>query len=53
MTKSEVKRLPVEEIANCVTHGVGLVLSVVGMVALVVPACLYGGALHHLHGVKI
>ena len=37
-------RLPVEEIANCVTHGVGLALSVAGLVALVVVAWVYGGA---------
>ena len=48
MTKPEAGRLPVEEIANCVTHGVGLALSVVGMVALVVMAGFYGGALHVL-----
>src|ERR1051326_192713 len=36
-------RLPVEEIANCVTHGVGLALSVAGLVALVVVAWVYGG----------
>ena len=46
MTKPAVERLPVEEIANCVTHGVGLALSVVGMIALVALAYLYGGALH-------
>jgi hemolysin III len=46
MTKPESERLPVEEIANCVTHGVGLALSVVGMVALVALAGFYGGALH-------
>jgi hemolysin III len=46
MTRPEVERLPVEEIANCVTHGVGLALSVVGMVALVALAGFYGGALH-------
>jgi hemolysin III len=43
-------RLPVEEVANCVTHGVGLVLSVVGLVALVVLACLNGGPLHIVGG---
>ena len=37
-------RLPVEEIANCVTHGVGLALSLAGLVALVVVASVYGGA---------
>lgn len=38
--------LPVEEIANCITHGVGLVLSVIGLVALVVLASIYGGTWH-------
>jgi hemolysin III len=37
-------RLPVEEVANCVTHGVGLALSLAGLVALVVVAWAYGGA---------
>ena len=50
MAKSEVARLPVEEIANCVTHGIGLALSVVGMIALVALAYLYGGALHIVSG---
>ena len=40
--KSERERLSVEEIANCVTHGFGLVLSVAGLVALVLIAWLYG-----------
>lgn len=39
-----VERLSVEEIANAVTHGVGLFLSVVGLAALVILASLYGGA---------
>ena len=43
-------RLPVEEVANCVTHGVGLVLSIAGLVALVVVACMYGGALQVVSG---
>ncbi|MGA9994444.1 MAG: hemolysin III family protein [Pyrinomonadaceae bacterium] len=38
--------LPVEEIANCITHGIGLVLSVIGLVALVALASIYGGAWH-------
>lgn len=42
--------LPVEEVVNCVTHGVGLALSVVGMVALIVLAYLNGGALHVVSG---
>lgn len=35
-----------EEIANSITHGVGLGLSVAGLIVLVVLACLKGGALH-------
>jgi hemolysin III len=35
-----------EEIAHAVTHGVGAVLSVVGLVVLVVYATLYGTAVH-------
>ena len=46
MEKSERERLPVEEIANCVTHGVGLVLSLAGLVALVVLSWLYGDEWH-------
>src|SRR5262249_53107467 len=34
-----------EEIANSVTHGIGLALSVVGLVALIILACLNGSAL--------
>jgi hemolysin III len=46
--KRETKRprLPVEEIANCVTHGVGLALSLAGFVALVALAWENGDALH-------
>lgn len=44
MKEAREGRLPVEEIANCVTHGVGLALSVAGLVALVVVAWVYGGA---------
>src|SRR2546423_13026968 len=51
MTKSVVERLTVEEIANCVTHGVGLVLSLAGFVALVALAWAYGDALHVVSGV--
>src|SRR5437660_12375701 len=43
-------RRPVEEVANCITHGVGLVLSIAGLVALVVVACMYGGALQVVSG---
>jgi hemolysin III len=44
MSETRGGRLPVEEVANCVTHGVGLALSLAGLVALVLVACLYGGA---------
>jgi hemolysin III len=44
MSETRGGRLPVEEVANCVTHGVGLALSLAGLVALVLMACLYGGA---------
>ncbi|HZT57034.1 MAG TPA: hemolysin III family protein [Pyrinomonadaceae bacterium] len=42
MERSERERLSVEEIANCATHGFGLVLSVAGLVALVLLAWFYG-----------
>src|SRR2546423_287885 len=45
MAKSE-ERLPVEEIANCITHGIGLILSLVGLVVLIVLTSLYGTAWH-------
>lgn len=35
-----------EEVANSITHGVGLALSVIGLGVLIVLACLYGSALH-------
>jgi len=42
------ERLPAEELANCVTHGVGLALSVVGLVALILLARARGDAWHLL-----
>ena len=39
-------RLSVEELANCVTHGVGLALSIAGFVVLVLLAWANGDALH-------
>jgi hemolysin III len=50
MDEAHEGRLPVEEIANCVTHGVGLVLSIAGLIALVSVAYLYGGALQIVSG---
>ncbi|MFL6283114.1 MAG: hemolysin III family protein [Pyrinomonadaceae bacterium] len=44
--ETSVARLSVEEIANCVTHGVGLALSVAGLIALVALAWANGDALH-------
>ncbi len=44
--ETKAPRLPVEEIANCVTHGVGLALSLAGFVALVALAWENGDALH-------
>ena len=39
-------RLPVEELANCLTHGLGLVLSLAGLVLLVALAWAKGDARH-------
>jgi len=44
--ETPASRLSVEEIANCVTHGAGLALSVAGLVALVALAWANGDALH-------
>lgn len=43
--RSKLDELSVEELANTITHGFGLVLSIAGFVALVVLAALSGGAL--------
>lgn len=45
MIKSRLGELPVEEVANTLTHGFGLLLSVVGFVVLVVMAGVRGTAL--------
>jgi hemolysin III len=45
MSRHSTHRLSVEEIANTITHGVGLALSVAGLVILLVLAALRGGAL--------
>ena len=39
-------RLTLEEIANTVTHGIGLLLSIAGFVVLLVFAILHGAASH-------
>src|ERR1044072_1704032 len=46
MSTQAKERLPVEEVANCATHGFGLALSVAGFVALVALAAAYGDAWH-------
>jgi hemolysin III len=40
--KAKLKVLPIEELANTITHGLGLVLSVIGFVMLVVLADMNG-----------
>lgn len=42
MIRSHLRELPVEELANTITHGLGLVLSIAGFAALVVLAGLRG-----------
>jgi hemolysin III len=42
MIRAQLRELPVEELANTITHGLGLVLSIAGFVALVVLAGLRG-----------
>ena len=46
MTIAEGQRLIIEEVANSITHGVGLALSVAGLAVLVFLAILYGDASH-------
>jgi hemolysin III len=45
MSRHSTQRLSIEEIANTITHGIGLALSVAGFVILLVLAALRGGAL--------
>ena len=46
MAKAVTRRIAQEELANSVTHGIGLALSVTGFAVLVVLAVLRGGARH-------
>jgi hemolysin III len=46
MNRLAVRNAFHEEVANSITHGVGLALSVIGLGVLIVLACLYGSALH-------
>lgn len=43
MVKARLKELSIEEAANSLTHGVGLLLSIVGLIVLVVLAVVKGG----------
>ncbi len=40
----DLKDLPYDEVANSITHGVGLLLATAGVLALIVVASLHGGA---------
>lgn len=46
MVKARLKELSIEEAANSLTHGLGLVLSLIGFVVLVVLAAANGGFWH-------
>ena len=45
MIKAHLRALSIEELANTITHGFGLVLSVLGFIALVVMTSIRGGGL--------
>jgi len=45
MAKIE-RQMSIEEVANSITHGIGLVLSLAGLVVLIVLAVLHGNAWH-------
>lgn len=51
MLKTKLEKLSVEEIANTVTHGFGLILSIAGFVVLVVLASIKGDFWHILSSV--
>lgn len=46
MIRAHISEMAIEEVANALTHGVGLLLSVVGFVVLIVWALLYGDGWH-------
>ncbi len=46
MSRAHARRFHLEEIANSITHGVGLLLSIAGLVALVILAAKKGSAWH-------
>ena len=46
MIKKQLNKLTIEELANTLTHGFGLILSVAGLIILVISASVYGDVLH-------
>jgi hemolysin III len=46
MVRARLRELDVDEVANTLTHGVGLVLSLAGLIALIILAALKGDAWH-------
>lgn len=46
MSRARVHRISAEELANAVTHGIGLILSLAGFVILLVLAAMHGSAWH-------
>ena len=44
MVRSRAKQISIDELANSVTHGIGLALSIAGFAVLLVLAVLHGGA---------
>lgn len=51
MLKKQLNKLSIEEIANTLTHGFGLVLSIFGLVVLVYLATIYGDIWHILSSI--
>ena len=51
MIKKQLNKLPIEEIANTLTHGFGLALSIFGLVVLVYLASIYGDIWHILSSI--
>jgi hemolysin III len=46
MSRREISTAFHEEVANSITHGLGLAFSVIGLAVMIVLACLNGSALH-------
>lgn len=48
MVTNSANRQQLEEILNAASHGFGALLALIGLVALIVVACLYGGIWHRI-----